>query len=177
MRQTGGSVSPMSNEGRNAYVIEHLTDACLLLLRDKMLDDISISELCKSACVGRASFYRNFENKEDIIKTYVNRLFSEWISEYEKSDDKPIDELILLLFSHFEKHRDFYSLMNERGLTYLLKDVIVKISGLKQGMPKIEAYSKAFFAYSLYGWTEIWFQRGMEESAEEMAGLFKMQTI
>ncbi len=95
----------------------------------------------------------------------------------EQSDDKPIDELILQLFSHFEKHRDFYSLMNERGLTYLLKDVIVKISGLKRGLPKIEAYSKAFFAYSLYGWTETWFQRGMEESAEEMAGLFKMQGI
>lgn len=177
MRQTGGSVSPMSNEGRNVYVIEHLMNACLLLLRNKTLDNISISELCNTACVGRASFYRNFENKEDIIKTYVNRLFSEWISEYEQSDDKPIDELILLLFSHFEKHRDFYSLLNERGLIYLLKDVIVKISGLKQGLPKIEAYSKAFLAYSLYGWTETWFQRGMEESAEEMAGLFKMQGI
>lgn len=177
MRQTGRFVSPMSNEGRNAYVIEHLTDACLLLLQDKTLDSISISELCNTACVGRASFYRNFENKEDIIKTYINRLFSEWISKYEQSDDKPIDELILLLFSHFEKYRDFYSLMNERGLTYLLKDVIVKIFGLTQGLPKIEAYAKAFFAYSLYGWTETWFQRGMEESAEEMAGLFKMHGI
>ena len=32
MRQTEKNVSPMSNEGRNAYVIEHITDALLKLL-------------------------------------------------------------------------------------------------------------------------------------------------
>lgn len=45
MRQNVGNVSPMSNEGRNAYVIEHLTDAMLNLLAEKPINDISISEL------------------------------------------------------------------------------------------------------------------------------------
>ena len=35
MRQNEKSVSPMSNEGRNAYVIEHITGALLKLLREK----------------------------------------------------------------------------------------------------------------------------------------------
>lgn len=42
MRQNVGNVSPMSNEGRNAYVIEHLTDAMLNLLAEKPINDISI---------------------------------------------------------------------------------------------------------------------------------------
>lgn len=175
MRQNSKSVSPMSNEGRNTYVKEHLTDACLKLLRNKSINDISISELCDIAGVGRASFYRNFESKEDIVRVYINNLFSEWINTYEQSDDTPISELINLLFSHFEKYRDFYWLLNERELTYLLKDVIIRICGLKPELSKTESYTKAFVAYSLYGWTEVWFQRGMKESAEEMAGLFKMQ--
>ena len=45
MRQNAKKVSPMSNEGRNAYVIKHLTDAFLSLLAEKPLEDISISEL------------------------------------------------------------------------------------------------------------------------------------
>lgn len=174
MRQNSKSVSPMSNEGRNTYVKEHLTDACLKLLRNKSINDISISELCDIAGVGRASFYRNFESKEDIVRVYINNLFSEWINTYEQSDDTPISELINLLFSHFEKYRDFYWLLNEQKLTYLLKDIIIRIVGLKPELSKTEAYTKAFVAYSLYGWTEVWFQRGMKESAEEMAGLFKM---
>ena len=54
MRQNAKKVSPMSNEGRNAYVIKHLTDAFLSLLAEKPLEDISISELVDTAGVGRA---------------------------------------------------------------------------------------------------------------------------
>jgi len=63
MRQTNENVSPMSNDGRNAYVINHLTEALLLLLAQKPLEEISISELVDTAGVGRASFYRNYGRK------------------------------------------------------------------------------------------------------------------
>ena len=41
MRQIKENVSPMSNEGRNAYVKKHLTDAFLSLLAEKNIEDIS----------------------------------------------------------------------------------------------------------------------------------------
>ncbi len=37
-----------------------------------------ISELCNLAGIGRASFYRNFESKEDILQRYINKIFKEW---------------------------------------------------------------------------------------------------
>lgn len=37
MRQNKQNVLPMSNEGRNAYVIEHITDALLELVEKKHL--------------------------------------------------------------------------------------------------------------------------------------------
>lgn len=46
---------------------------------------------------------------------------------------------------------------------------------LKPESSKAEAYAKAFAAYALYGWIEMWFQRGMQESAEEMRQLFQNQ--
>lgn len=173
MRQTAKNVSPMSNEGRNAYVIEQLTKACLRLLEEKPLSDISISELCDHAGVGRASFYRNFENREDILKNYLRQLFSRWMKEYEASGDKALNKLVLLIFSHFESHRKFYELLNRRNLIYLLKDMIIELCGPKPEQEKLEAYAKAFFSYTLYGWIEVWFQRGMKESAQEMAQLFQ----
>ncbi len=74
MEQKAKNVSPFSNESRNAYVVEHLTSSMLALLREKPLANISISELCSEAGVGRTSFYRNFAEKEDIIKGYMKRL-------------------------------------------------------------------------------------------------------
>ena len=177
MKQISKNVSPMSNEGRNAYVIEHLTEAALTLLREKPFHDISISELCDTAGVGRASFYRNFEDKEDILKRYINQLFSEWIREWKQNEEKPLSVSIRSLFAHFEKHRDFYELLNKRGLIFLLKDVIIGFCGPKPESSALEAYSSAYVAYTLYGWIEVWFQRGMKESAEEIAGLFQMQGL
>lgn len=166
----------MSNQGRNAYVLRHLTDSLLKLLQDKPMAEISISELCDAACVGRASFYRNYESKEAILKAYIGEIFHADLMPGSESTEAPLDESILRIFSHYEKYHKFYSLLNERGLIYLLKDVIIELCGLQPEDSAIEAYAKAFAAYSLYGWTEVWFQRGMKESAAEVANLFKQQS-
>ena len=171
MKQTAKTVSPMSNEGRNAYVTEHITAAMLSLLKEKPLSEISISELCDRAGVGRASFYRNFQEKEDVLCAHIKRLFDEWTGELTK--DPPLDRLIFALFSHFEAHRDFYALLSKQGLVPLLKDVILSSCGFHPELEAKAAYASAFAAYSLYGWVEVWFLRGMKESAAEMAALFR----
>lgn len=177
MRQKGDNVSPMSNEGRNAYVLKHLTEAFLLLFAEKPIEDISISELVDKAGVGRASFYRNYKCKEDILKVHINALFHEWMDECHKNSEMPLSEQVRTMISHFEKNRSFYQLLNERGLTYLLKDVIIGICGPKPEYEKTQAYATAFVAYTLYGWIDVWFQRGMKESADEIAELFKAQGL
>lgn len=177
MRQIEENVSPMSNEGRNAYVTKHLTDALLSLLAKKPVDDISISELVNTAGVGRASFYRNYGHKEDILKSYLDTLFHEWTDEWKKKDGAPLSEQVRTMIAHFEKYRSFYQLLNERGLTYLLKDVIIGICGPKPEYDKTQAYAAAFVAYTLYGWIDVWFQRGMAETADEIAELFKEQGL
>lgn len=177
MRQTPKNVSPMSNEGRNAYVITHITDALLKLLADKPLQAVSVSELCQLAGIGRASFYRNFECKEDILREYINKIFHEWFDGYSQNDNMALSEQMKMIFVHFENHRDFYGLLNKRSLIYLIKDVIMEIVGPKPEHSKIEAYATAFVAYSFYGWIEVWFQRGMQESADEIAEMFQSQGL
>lgn len=108
MRQTAKNVSPTSNEGRRAYVLEHLTDALINLLQEKPLTDISIRELCELAGVGRASFYRNYESIEDILIAENKRRFHSWVLEYEASD-KSLPKTFETLFQHLEKNRDTVS--------------------------------------------------------------------
>ena len=177
MRQTKENVSPMSNEGRNAYVIEHITDALLELLQKKNIEEISISELCNQAGIGRASFYRNFNSKEDILRAHIHALFQEWASDENQENDQPLSELLRSLFTHFENHRDFYELLNRRNLIYLLKDVIIRLCGPNPEQSKEEAYARAYVSYTLYGWIEVWFQRGMRETAEDIAGMFQSRGL
>ena len=175
MNQNAEKVSPMSNEGRNAYVIRQLTDTYLLLLKEKPASEISISELCEQAGVGRASFYRNFENREDILRNFIGQMFGAALEECFANEDRQLHEQIGAVFSHFIDHRSFYQLLGERKLVYLLKDVLTSICGPKPEQSKLEAYASAFVSYALYGWIETWFARGMQETAEEMAELFRNQ--
>ncbi len=173
MEQREKSVSPFSNKNRNAYVLEHLTDSLLALLADKPINDNSISELCDAAGVGRTSFYRNFETKEDILKAHITFLFHGWMDELAKNPGLPLDRVVYQVFSHLEGNRDFYGLLYKRGLTYLLKDILLDLCGFNPEQDVVSAYSSAYVAFFLYGWIEVWLRRGMRETAAELAGYLK----
>lgn len=168
MEQKTKNVSPFSNESRNAYVVEHLTNSMLVLLKEKPIAEISISELCDMAGVGRTSFYRNYEDKEAIIKAYIGHLFREWVDKCKENPGLPVRETVRIVFSHFEANREFYALLNERGLVYLLKDIILDLCGFDPEQEMVAAYASAYAGFFLYGWVEVWFCRGMKDSVEEL---------
>lgn len=170
MRQTGGSVSPMSNEGRNQYVVEHITQAVLQLMQKQNLADLSISRICEEAGVGRASFYRNFESKEAVISHYLKALLDSWWAE---AIEQPDFHLVEAIFSHYREHRELCMLLQRQGLAHLTLQSIRDACGPKPEQPNAAAYTTAFFSYGLYGWIEEWFKRGMQETPKEMARLFE----
>lgn len=106
-----------------------------------------------TAGVGRASFYPNYGSKEDLLKSYLDTLFREWTDEWEKKDGEPLSEQVCTMISHFEKHRSFYQLLNERGFTYLLKDIIIGICGPKPEYEKVQAYIR-YTDGLMYGFRE-----------------------
>jgi len=57
-------------------VRRYLVKALLLLLERRDFEDISIKELLLKAGVSKASFYRNYKTKEDILDDYFQGLFS-----------------------------------------------------------------------------------------------------
>ena len=177
MRQTAKNVSPMSNEGRNSYAITNIKNAFLQLLQEKQIEDISISELTDKAGVGRATFYRNYEKKEDILTAYISEIFGEWTNTWDENPNAPLSEHVRTIISHFENPHAFYKLINDRGLIYLLKDVIIGLCGPKPEHEALQAYAASFAAYALYGWIDTWFSRGMKESSDEIADMFKGQGL
>lgn len=168
MEQNTQTVSPFSNTSRNTWVKEHLTSALLELLEQKPIAEISISELCEKAQVGRSSFYRNYQDKEDIVRQYLQKLTSQWAKRLKIQPGPSAREIIQALFSHFDSHRDLYGLLNRQGLIYLLKDIFLEIFGFNPQQELSAAYSSAYLAYFLYGWVEVWFARGMKDTPEEL---------
>ena len=55
-------------------VIESLTEALLQLMEKKPFSEISVSELCMKAGVGRMSFYRNYSSVRDILSDILRNV-------------------------------------------------------------------------------------------------------
>lgn len=54
-----------------------IKDAFIELLKHKNYDEIDISEICEMAKVNRSTFYRNFNNTDEIIQWYINYIKKE----------------------------------------------------------------------------------------------------
>ena len=95
----------MNNEQKNTYVKRQITATLLDLLKEQPLSNISISELTSKSKVGRVSFYRNYQCKEDILKEESNRLIKEWGRLFESSPDSSPEKLFPSLFDFYRDHR------------------------------------------------------------------------
>ena len=60
------------------------------LLRKKSFSEITVTDIVKEANVARASYYRNFENKEQIIEAAMDNLRDELMSDIKYNDDENI---------------------------------------------------------------------------------------
>ena len=62
-----------SNQEKNSYVRRQILHTLLEMMREQEFQDIVISRLTARAGVGRASFYRNFTGKEDVLRQEADR--------------------------------------------------------------------------------------------------------
>ena len=70
----------MENKTNKEYYVEQqLAKTLIELLNVTSLDEISIRSLCEKAGVGRASFYRHFHNKEEILESHAQFLIQQWV--------------------------------------------------------------------------------------------------
>lgn len=174
MAQNQGVCTTMNNQDKNTYVKQQITTALLELLKDKELSEIKIGEITTKANVSRNSFYRNYTDKEDIIKKYVYHLLSVWDKEWKKMNSDSNAKLFGQLFMYLKQHDKTIILIQKRGLFHLFKESYLSIWGPTETMDNMAAYTVVFIANGVLGWIEEWLKRGMCESAETMSSLLSM---
>ena len=63
----------------NEVVIESIIQATIDLMKKKCFDEISITDIVQHAGVSRNSFYRNFKDKDDIIRRCITNETECWL--------------------------------------------------------------------------------------------------
>ena len=158
----------MNNVEKNSYVKKQILGALLAMIEEQRFDSITVSALAKRAGVGRASFYRNFESKEDVLRRENDRLTGIWRLQLERQAGS-VENVLVSLLDFYKEHEQFYLALYRAGLFGMVLDDYLKWAEITPGMPNAAAYLKSALAYLTYGWVVEWAHRGMQESGSELA--------
>lgn len=153
----------------NKIVNESITLALIQLMAKKDFHEISITELTKRAGVGRVSFYRNFEDKTDVLRKYLNDIQYEFmVSREANRHNSNFTEYITELFSHLYNYKELAELLLKADMFYLVKEQFDYVFD-KLKTTSEEETALFFLSGGLYNAFYYWAVNNFAASPKELA--------
>ena len=162
----------------NLRVRSAITEALFRLMVQKSFSEISISDIVRTAGVARASFYRNFENREAVIDGFLRTLHDEIIA-------NPFRELSIQTFSRellirqleysftcILRQKNHILLLCDNGFSAYLQELADEyVTILSRKIPYWSANRYLLYCISGASLNMIihWLRDGAQESPRELA--------
>lgn len=172
----------MERENQRIVITKRmLKESMLKLLKEKELDSINVTELCREAGVNRATFYRHYEIPRDILMEIQRELYRELRRKISLPTTpgeirSVVEQLCIYMNEHQELLRilihnnsdtDFVSFINDTYLE-LAKDYS-HMAALKKLSQEDIQFMTLYSAGGSYFVLRSWIMGSFKKSPEEMA--------
>lgn len=166
----------LSNNKENQRVRRNIMSALMELMEKKPFSLITITELILRAKVARASYYRNFSSKEDILKQKIREMIEYFTStaDYDLQDYQSYANILHALecMQHFQPE---LHLLLEHGFYRLCLDALNQYLETVAGdMPQssVTRYELYFFTGALFNVAVNWLSNPSPEPVDQVARSF-----
>ncbi len=157
------------NHKRELNVSQYITNSLFELMKKKPYAEISITDITDNAKVHRASFYRNFTSKEDIIVQWIKSTTQNFLSKSDISYQKDTTtEYFTKLFTHLEKYKTEAMLIYKANLFNLLKDEFDN-NLINLHKKEYSNYKSYFLAGGIFNVYYFWLINGCTETPHQVA--------
>lgn len=160
----------------NLRVKHSITEALLGLMREKSFSDISITEIIQTAKVARASFYRNYDSKEDVLATLIEDILEKFREEISGEGTEYYNyPNVLRSFQYFEKYSRYVLDLYFFGYGSLLLEKLNQFHEIIAGTMRnhsVEKYKLYMYIGALFNTAVIWLRNGTVENVEDIAMQF-----
>ncbi|MDR2828361.1 MAG: TetR/AcrR family transcriptional regulator [Acholeplasmatales bacterium] len=159
-----------------------ISNALLELMKEENYKKISITSISQKAGIVRKTFYRNFGDKDDIIKFQVDTSMAHFLK-FNNFDKMSFVDILLNSYSFLQNYKDFILLYYHNGILdytgnyiaeYIIKNKLVFLF-TKITSSKIPSY---YYDYIPELITDMfnsivkkWISNGFKETALELAKL------
>lgn len=162
----------------NAAVKKKMEDAFFALLSEKPFSEITVTDLVTRAGVARASYYRNYESMEDIVRQYLAQLQSEMQNELGgqafRLGEKAPRDCVTVPLNYYIRERERFLLLFDFGFEPLLLKTANYLGEVKLGdMPyhSVQKYRIYFITGAILNVLLQWLKGNCRESVDDMADL------
>ena len=169
---------------RIKYTREWTFEALSKLLEQHPYHDIRISDIIDRAGISRATFYRNFSTKDDIVKHKVQMIFADFhqdmLDMYVKTGILDEQHLIQAFFNMVDKQEQVIETVIQTNLEYTMVDGILGIIQyhkdrfyeLVKTNKKTEDYTMDIVASSCWTLLSRWHKTGKEETPKQLSNIY-----
>jgi len=108
------------------YIKHYIIQALFKLMNEYVYEKITVTDIVNKAGVGRATFYRHFKTKEDVLIYYFNRITNSFIAEqryYPRCKEDYLD-ITSRVFALFKEQKEPLKLLRKAHLEYLYLDYL-----------------------------------------------------
>ena len=156
---------------------DYITIALYYLMSKYDYDSITVTDICAKARVSRMSFYRYFNNKEDIFINYCDERFEEFFASIKEKNVTDIMSFLVEIFLFLKKYARQVTVLKKAKKenlivekftdygTYLAKHIDLTIDN----NPMANRIIAAFLAGGTANILLLWFDLGLDVPPKEMA--------
>lgn len=168
-----GGFMYFKQKNKTAIRSQHMiADALFSLMKRKPFRQISVTEICEEAAIGRKTFYRNFELREDVIDFQLDLMCDEYQTELARL---PIEQKLYHHFSYIQRNADYFISLYQNGLDQLAYEkfsVILPVTMPVWSDDEVEQeYRSAYIIAGIEAIQRVWISRGCKESIEQVVDI------
>ncbi|MBP5177214.1 MAG: TetR/AcrR family transcriptional regulator [Clostridia bacterium] len=160
----------------NLRVKQNITDALFSLMQSAPLGEITVSDIIRKAGVARASFYRNYKSKEEVITVFIGDILERFRNGRELSSiDYMSKSHVKKVFIYFKKYKSYFmDLYNANLISLALEELNGFQAAIAGNMPANSAdkYSIYFYMGAMFNMALEWVKDGAKEDVDDMVRVF-----
>ncbi|MBO4289048.1 MAG: TetR/AcrR family transcriptional regulator [Lachnospiraceae bacterium] len=159
----------------NKRVRAAINRAFFNLFSKKKMEDITVTEIVSEAGVARASFYRNYNSKDEVMESALRDMLQDMDDGSEDLAQVYKKDHVHRCFELFGKYEHILMEIHSSGfglkILEALNSYYEQVAGDMPANSK-ERFSLYVFAGSLYNTAMTWLKDGRGEAAHEVAEVF-----
>lgn len=172
----------ITNNKRALESQEKITTSLLNLMKKYPFEEITVKEIIGDTDITRQSFYRNFKDKNEVLDTYLHKLYQQCFDDIMELNTHDIHKILNIYYGYWFNHKNLIQTIIKNNIDWSfhsysyeyakkLTPYIERTFNIKYSSDIEQEYIENYIIGGILQMKELWFKRNFNERPEKITEL------